>query len=171
MFSLVIGKKYVAGVTYTETTEWLDTCYSNWIFKNDLTSTIISSESSSHNFHYVASRAIDGFYFWSTLNIFFAKPTDSNKWIRFDFGQVRQFWKIVIKIRGNSAVGTENLKIEISFSQEGPWKLFDYGQNDSEKGDILEFTGINEASMKGRFVRFTQSGDALCLAETVFIGI
>ena len=84
--------------TYSEDTSD-QRCFSNWKFRNDITKSVISAESSTAWSGGPPMNAVDGIYPWGNKNLFKTLSTDPSPWSRFDFGTTKTLAKIIVKTR------------------------------------------------------------------------
>ena len=145
-------------------------CYSSWYFSNEITGNVVAMTSppvyfSASNFYLLREYTITGFYGFSIHNTF--HTTSTNKpWIQYDFGQVVQIQKILVKARNATWPNIANTwfsNVEArvgNVSSNGNFTgfaLLEHYISTSGNGELVVFE--NSAPLWGRYVSLQSIND------------
>ena len=153
-------------------------CYSSWYFPNEITKDIVAMTSPPNVNTFLKEYTIQGFYGFSYPNTFLTAWIGNKAWIQFDFGQIVQIQKILVRARNMTGLFPNTLFDNIdarvgNVSSAGDFTgftlLYHYPLSSGD-GELVVFEG--SAPLWGRYASLQAMVDNtfLCIANVNILG-
>ena len=152
-------------------------CYSSWHFSNEITGNVVAMTSSTLHGTYFREYSINGFYGFGSANTFHTSKV-VKPWIQYDFGQIVQIQKILVRARNLTGLfyntWFDNVEARVgNVSSDGDFTgfaLLDHYISSSGDGELIVFEG--SAPLWGRYISLQSIIDLyfFCIANVNFLG-